>query len=92
MTPIIKICHLREKNANSTTPGYRIGFWALSACSSHAGGTMKINELIKKLREGNPDNDVVITSEKHEYTTDIGVSWDDRGIAVIYEMAGSKAY
>jgi len=53
---------------------------------------MKINELIKKLREGNPDNDVVITSEKHEYTTDIGVSWDDRGIAVIYEMAGSKAY
>ena len=55
---------------------------------------MKIKKLIKELRRGNPEEDVVIISHKDDvdYTEDIGISWDDVGVAVIFEMANSKPY
>jgi hypothetical protein len=55
---------------------------------------MKIKKLIKELRRGNPEEDVVVISHKDDvdYTEDIGISWDDMGVAVIFEMASSKPY
>lgn len=55
---------------------------------------MKIRDLIQEIRKGNTNNDVVIVSGKkdHGYTTDITVSWDDNGVAVIEELGDSKPY
>lgn len=55
-------------------------------------GTMKIKELIKELQKGNPNNDVVISVPELEYTTDLFVSWDDLGVAVIDAEGGAKPY
>lgn len=55
---------------------------------------MKIKDLIKEIRKGNTNNDVVIVSAKKDYgyTTDIVVGWDDKGVAVIEEIGDSKPY